>query len=276
MIHDDIAVRLTHDSVMVRQDAIKKVCLCVHMYVCACVCVCAFVCCIECHMSRSGIVHCYLQLHSLHVMTSKLLPMFLACFSDEHLSVRMEAVALAESLKLAHPQIIAALKEQLKNTASSWMLKTSALKAFAGINYCDEELVELLIWAVRFEKGAEVRAECCRTIAQLGLSDEKVIKTLKDLVTVEDVEMVVEAAMKTLTHLGHSGEVKDSMMEDVCEAVKRLGTKDVLISDVMAAEHKDLTAYGVKRPTQQLTIRDYLDDRQRYICEVHVQAEVHM
>lgn len=34
MIHDDIAVRLTHDSVMVRLDAIKKVCVCVCKYVC--------------------------------------------------------------------------------------------------------------------------------------------------------------------------------------------------------------------------------------------------
>lgn len=177
----------------------------------------------------------------------------------------MEAVALAGSLQLTHPQIIAALKEQLSNTASSWMLKISSLKALASISYCDEELVELLIWAVRFEKGGKVRAECCRTIAQLGLGDERVIKTLKDLVTVEDVETVVEEAMKALAHLGHTGQVRDSMMEDVCEAVKRLGTKDALISDMMAAEHRHMTDYGVNRPAQQMTIRDYLDDRQRYV-----------
>jgi hypothetical protein len=202
------------------------------------------------------------QLHTLRLMTSKLLPSFLACFSDKHLSIRMEAVALAGSLKLTHQQVLKALKLQLDDHC--WMLKMTVLQALAEIGHSDEELVELLMWAVRFEKISLVRAEACRTIGELNLHQDKVIGALKDLVTVEDEQVVVEQALQTLAQLGHTDLVRDTMMEEVCDAVKKLGTKDAITSKVVAAENSRMTNYGMQRPTEQLTIRDYLNDNQRY------------
>ena len=48
-----------------------------------------------------------------------------------------------------------------------------------------------LLWALRFEKLPAVRAEACRTLASLGLREERVVKTLKDLLTVEDDPLVL-------------------------------------------------------------------------------------
>lgn len=194
-------------------------------------------------------------------MTSKLLPSLLTCFSDKHLSIRIEAVAVSGSLKLAHHQVLKALKQQLHD--DFWMLKVVALQALAQIGHCDEELVELLIWAVRFEKMPMVRAEACRTIGELNLSDDKVVTALKDLVTVEDEQSVVEQAIRTLARLGHTDNVRDIMMEEVCDAVKKLGTKETITAEVVAAEANKMMRYGMQRPTQQLTVRDYLDDKQR-------------
>lgn len=196
-------------------------------------------------------------------MTSKLLPSFLACFNDKHLSIRMEAVAVSGSLKLSHYQILKALKRQLHDNC--WMLKLAALQALAEIGHSDEELIELLIWAVRFEKIPMVRGEACRTIGELGLSQDKVVAALKDLVTVEDEQAVVEQAVETLARLGHTEKVRDIMMEEVCDAVKKLGTKETIISQVVAAETSKLTSYGLQRPTQQLAVRDYLDDKHRCV-----------
>lgn len=180
--------------------------------------------------------------------------------------MRLEAVALAGSLRLRHPLVMRALKLQLQDYC--WMLKTSSLQALAeiGPGECDSELVELLMWAVRFEKVPTVREEACRTIARLGLKEERVIEALKELVTVDDEETVVSQAKDTLKELGETGVVRDRMMEGVCENVKRLGTKDAITRDLMIAESDRIRAYGMKRPTHQLTIRDYLDDRQRYIA----------
>lgn len=206
-----------------------------------------------------------IQLHSLRLMTSKLLPSFLACFDDKHLSIRMEAVALSGSLKLAHQQVLKALKHQLLDNC--WMLKVATLQALAEIGHSDEELVELLMWAVRFEKVPVVRAEACRTIGELGLDQEKVIGALKDLVTVDDEQAVVEKAMETLARLGHTEKVRDVMMDEVCKAVKKLGTKETITSKVVAAETSRTVSYGMQRPTQQLAIRDYLNDKQRQVNE---------
>ena len=56
---------------------------------------------------------------------------------------------------------------------------------------CDSELTTQLLWVVRFEKLAKVRAEACHTIAALGLKDKQVVKTFKDLCSVEEDPFVL-------------------------------------------------------------------------------------
>lgn len=194
-------------------------------------------------------------------MTSKLLPTYLTCFNDEHLSMRMEAVALSGSLKLRHPKVMKSLKQQLLD--NSWMLKSCALRALAEIGDCDAELEEMLTWAVRFEKMPAVRGEACRTIARLRLREEKVTQALKNAVTLDEDVAVVRQAKHTLGELGHSDQVTDEMVQGVCDTVKRLGTKEAIASELFAAEANSITSYGLRRPTHQLTVRDYLNHKQR-------------
>ncbi len=174
----------------------------------------------------------------------------------------MEAVCLAGSLKLKHHYVMRALKEQLQDNC--WMLRVVTLRAMATVGECDEELTEQLMWMARYDKMASVRAEACRAIARLGLREEKMVKALKELATVEDEEEVVRAARQTLVALGHTEEVQDEMMLSICDAVRRLGTKDAIVSDVIAAETATITDYGMNRPTNRLAVRDYLNDKQRY------------
>ena len=131
-----------------------------------------------------------LQLHNLHLMTPHLLPSFLNCFNDNHVSVKIESVALAGSLQLSEPQVFQALMELLQDPC--WKVKAYALRAFADIGVADDELVSKLLWAVRFEKQPAVRAEACHTIARLQLKQERVVKTLQDLLTVDDEPLVLK------------------------------------------------------------------------------------
>ena len=130
------------------------------------------------------------QLHNLHLMTPHLLPSFLKCFEDDHTSVKVQAIALAGSLRLSEPQVLQALQKLLQDPCCK--VKAYTLRAFADIGVADEELVSRLLWAVRFETLPTVRAEACHTIASLQLKQERVVKTLQDLLTVDDEPLVLK------------------------------------------------------------------------------------
>ena len=123
-------------------------------------------------------------------MTSHLLPSFLKCFKDDHISVKIESIVLAGSLRLREPQVLQALHKLLQDPC--WKVKAYTLRAFADIGVADDELVSKLLWAVRFEKLPAVRAEACHAIARLQLKQEKVIKTLLDLLIVEGDPLVLK------------------------------------------------------------------------------------
>ncbi len=197
-------------------------------------------------------------------MTTNLLPNYLLCFKDKHLSIQLEAIALSGALRLSHPLVIKALKDLILQD-SGWILKARALRAVADIGFSDEDLTEQLVWTVRFEKLAVIRAEACQTIASLNLREEKVLKVLKDLVTVEDEPLVLRTVRETLHKLGHTDLVTDDMLESVCEAVKHLGTKEGILAKVVAAEATTTTKYVIDRPDTKMTARDYLDHNKRYL-----------
>lgn len=249
MIHDDIVVRLNHDSVLVRLDAIRKVKLAGSSA--------------RYHTATSPLP----QLHSLQLMTSRLLPAYLACFKDHHLSIRMEAVSLAGSLKLKHQYVMRALKEQLQDNC--WMLRAITLRTLAAVGECDDQLIQQLMWVVRFDSMAAVRLEACLTIARLGVREERMIKALKELATVEDDGGVLRQVTRTLAALGHGGAVEDRMMLNICSTVRQLGTKEAIVLDVIAAETATITDYGMNRPANRLATRDYLDDKQRYVLGIN-------
>ena len=207
--------------------------------------------------------HAYLQLHSLRFMTSRLLPGYLACFTDEHLSIQSEALALAGSIKLHHPLVFKAIK-QLLQESRVWTIKMCALRALGQIGKCDQVLVQHLVWMVRFEKLPAVRAEACRTIAQLGLTETLVVDSLKSLITVEDDPVVVQAAKRTLEELGQSQGVRDEMLETVCRTVRELGTKEAITNTILDTGTQELANYVLEdRPLKPITGRDYLDHKYR-------------
>ena len=54
----------------------------------------------------------------------------------------------------------------------------------------DDKLIEVLLWSIRYEKVAAVRAEACNAVAVLGLRDERLISVLQDRLVVETEELV--------------------------------------------------------------------------------------
>ena len=222
--------------------------ICVHIYIYMYVCI---------------------QLHSLNLMTSNLFPGYVACFKDEHISIQAEAIALAGSLGLQHPMILMAIKQLLQDSPC-WTIKICALRALAQIKECDEQLVEQLMWVVRFEKMPSVRTEACKTIAKLGLDEERVLKSLRDLVIADDDPAVVKEAQQTLVELGQPPDACDDMLQSVCRTVKHLSTKEAITNAVRMAEITKSTNYVIaSRPTPKLSARDYLNHKCRSLIINH-------
>lgn len=54
----------------------------------------------------------------------------------------------------------------------------------------DDKLIKVLLWSIRYEKVAAVRAEACNAVAVLGLRDERLLSVLQDRLVVETEELV--------------------------------------------------------------------------------------
>ena len=54
------------------------------------------------------------------------------------------------------------------------------------------ELLSHLLWAVRFERLPEVRAESCNALRLLGVKNDKVAGALRDILIVEDNQLVIK------------------------------------------------------------------------------------
>ena len=62
--------------------------------------------------------------------------------------------------------------------------------ALASIGVVNEKLHEMLLWAIRYEKVAAVRAEACSAVATLGITDSQLVSVLQDRIVVETDEFV--------------------------------------------------------------------------------------
>lgn len=62
--------------------------------------------------------------------------------------------------------------------------------ALGSIGVVDDKLIEVLLWSIRYEKVAAVRAEACNAVAVLGLRDERLLSVLQDRLVVETEELV--------------------------------------------------------------------------------------
>lgn len=198
------------------------------------------------------------MLRSLKVMTPQLLPAYLSCFKDDHISIKIEAIMIAGTLKLAETQVIHILINLISDPC--WMIKAHALIALGDIGWFDDSLVDHLLWAARFEKLKAVRAEACRTLAKLGVKHERIVQTLKELIVVEEDDLVISEARNVLEKLGHNTEVEDDALEVIRAEVCRLGTRQSIRTAIIAADKAATTDYVMVRPKEIPSTRDYLNN----------------
>ncbi|XP_029454506.1 HEAT repeat-containing protein 4 isoform X2 [Rhinatrema bivittatum] len=125
----------------------------------------------------------------LKLMTAKLFPGFLQCFSDDFMAVRKEACITAGVLQIKDEMVLEHLF-QLMRRDCSWKVKVLAIKALGQIGQMSARLKEVLLWAVRHESHPKIRIQACRSIVALQLQGIDVQAILQKCLLLEPHPLV--------------------------------------------------------------------------------------
>lgn len=161
----------------------------------------------------------------LGIMTGRLLPGFLECLRSDYVSIRLEAVMAVSAIQLSHGEVVSELLELAKKERN-WKVKAHCIKAIGIVAKPTENAQEVLLWCLRYEKEAAVRAEACQAIRSLKLNSERVVNILQDRMDVEEDTMVQREVSDTLNEFGLEPTGDLSMIKAIQKEVKRLCNRD--------------------------------------------------
>ncbi|XP_066478961.1 HEAT repeat-containing protein 4 [Tiliqua scincoides] len=168
----------------------------------------------------------------LKLMTAKLLPDFLQCFSDDFVAVRKEACWAAGALKIKDETVLKCLFK-IMQTDPLWKIKALAIRALGLIGQASPRLKELLLWALHYEDDPGVRREACRSIITLKMQDETVRATLLERMILEPNELVKEEVNRAVTVFHFEQEEEHEMIQKIKDKIIALSTKDLIIEKLL-------------------------------------------
>nr|XP_025043290.1 HEAT repeat-containing protein 4 isoform X3 [Pelodiscus sinensis] len=171
----------------------------------------------------------------LRLMTAKLLPGFLKCFSNDFIAVRREACLTAGALRIRDEMVLTCLFKMMQ-TDSHWKIKAFAIRALGQIGHVTPQLKHHLLWAVHHEEEPGVRREACRSIVALQLQDESVRAVLLERLILEPNEMVREEMNKAVKALNFQHAEEQEMIQKIKNEISRLSQKDLVTQKLIKLE----------------------------------------
>ncbi|XP_013362578.1 PREDICTED: HEAT repeat-containing protein 4 isoform X2 [Chinchilla lanigera] len=171
----------------------------------------------------------------LKLMTAKLFPGFLNCFSDEFVAVRQAACLAAGALQIRNKMVLECLLN-LMQTDPFWKIKAFAIRALGQIGEVNPQVVDLLLWAVHYEESPGVRVEACRSILALKLQGDRVRATFLDVLLLENHEAVLKEIYQAMKILNLGNEEYEEMVQEVKNRIETLNQKDLLTQKIFKVE----------------------------------------
>ncbi|XP_016283767.1 HEAT repeat-containing protein 4 isoform X2 [Monodelphis domestica] len=171
----------------------------------------------------------------LKLMTPKLLPGFLNCFSDDFMAVRRAACLAAASLKIKDRMVFDCLIKLVQGDPY-WKIKAFAIKALGNIGYVNPQLTDILLWAIHYEEEPGVRLEACRSITALKIKEDKVRDTFLDVLLLESHEAVLTELSETMKNLDFQDEGNQDMLQKIKKRISQLSQKNLISSQIMKIE----------------------------------------
>ncbi|OWK09828.1 HEATR4 [Cervus elaphus hippelaphus] len=160
----------------------------------------------------------------LKLMTTKLLPSFLDCFSDDFMAVRRAACLAAGALQI-HDNRGYGMRDQNRKVLECllnliqgdpcWKIKAFAIRALGQIGCVSPQLTDLLLWAIHYEESPGVRLEACRSILALKLQGDRVRDTFLDVLLLENHEAVLKEIHHAMKILNLENEGNQEMLQEI-------------------------------------------------------------
>lgn len=184
----------------------------------------------------------------LHIMTAALLPPFMCCFTDSYVSVRLQACCTAGKLRLRDETVVKELA-RLMQYDPCWKIKAHAIKSIGEIGLASKVILDMLVWALRFEDEPGVRMEASKALRILHKDtkpDNDTLLILQDRALVEPDPLVKAEVKETLESFGVSslGDNMEMILQ-IKNEVKRLCEKGVIAAKITMYE-KELEKYQHK------------------------------
>ncbi|KAK1339341.1 hypothetical protein QTO34_020024, partial [Cnephaeus nilssonii] len=171
----------------------------------------------------------------LKLMTAKLFPSFLNCFSDDFMAVRRAACLAAGALQIRNPMVFKCLRYLIQRDPY-WKIKAFALRALGQIGQVSPQLTDLLLWAIHYERSPGVRLEACRSILALNLQGDRVRNTFLDVLLLEKHDAVLKEIHQAMKILKLESEGNQEMLQEVKNKIRTLNQKDLLTQKIFRME----------------------------------------
>ncbi|XP_037359574.1 HEAT repeat-containing protein 4 [Talpa occidentalis] len=171
----------------------------------------------------------------LKLMTAKLLPNFLNCFSDDFMAVRRAACQAAGALQIRDKMVLECL-QNLIQTDPYWKIKAVAIRALGQIGQVSPQLTELLLWAIHYEESPGVRLEACRSITALKLQGDRVRDTFLDVLLLENHDAVLKEIHQAMKILNLEKEGNQELLQEIKNKIQALSQKDLLTQKILKIE----------------------------------------
>ncbi|XP_030842195.1 HEAT repeat-containing protein 4 isoform X2 [Strongylocentrotus purpuratus] len=182
----------------------------------------------------------------LGIMTARLLPSYLKCFDDPYIAVRIATTETASKLELKDHDVLMKLLF-LTEFDSNWKVKAHALKALGNIGESNKHIESAVLWALRFESQAGVRAEACQTMIKLSMKDPEIPALLQEKLLVEPDQVVREQLVIALESFGVSATGDMEMVQQIKDEVRRLCTRYNIAAKITLNEEREDLAHQHKR-----------------------------
>ncbi|KAM8948624.1 HEAT repeat-containing protein 4 isoform 3-T3 [Lycaon pictus] len=171
----------------------------------------------------------------LKLMTARLLPSFLNCFSDDFMAVRRAACLAAGALQIRDNMVLECLLNLMQRDPY-WKIKAFAIQALGQIGQVSPQLTDLLLWAIHYEKSPGVRLEACRSILALNLQGDRVRDTFLDVLLLENHEAVLKEIDQAMKILNLENEGNQEMLQEIKNRIQTLSQKDLLTQKIFKME----------------------------------------
>ncbi|XP_012389572.1 HEAT repeat-containing protein 4 [Orcinus orca] len=174
-------------------------------------------------------------IRGLKLMTAKLLPSFLNCFSDDFTAVRQAACLAAGALQI-HDNMVLECLLNLTQRDPCWKIKAFAIRALGQIGHVNPQLIDSLLWAIHYEESPGVRLEACRSILALKLQGDRVRDTFLDMLLLENHDAVLKEIHHAMKILNLENEGNQEMLQKIKNRIQTLSQKELLIQKIFKIE----------------------------------------